>query len=175
MKWKLLLLAGLAVTVPLFAYGTLDVTGARGYFSPDSLESRVQAESRLVWWGFHYYQYPLAEYLIKKGYWSPKLGEPRWIETYHWNYAWRGGQSRLHKEMGWRAEEWIDWSESNSLVAGAAWPRVLDALRSDDPNVRDEATSIMYAARNAKNAGDFERALKAEGLERWCQIGALPP
>jgi hypothetical protein len=165
MKWKHFLLAGVGVAVSLFAYGTLVTTGGRSYFSPDTLETRTQAESHLLWWGFRYHRYALAEYLIGKGHWSPVTAqEPRWIETFHWNDQWRDGQSVLHKEFAWRAQDWIDWSETNPALAAVLWPRVLAALRSEDPERRHRATDMMFLARGAKDAPEFERTLAEEVL-----------
>jgi hypothetical protein len=165
MKRLLLLLVAL-IAVPLLVYGALTRTGGRGYFSPDTLESRSQEETYLVWWGFHYYRYPLVEYLMEQGYWSPQQTQaPRWIKTFHWNYRWRHGHSRFDKEFTAYATEWIKWSDSNPELAATLWPRVLTTLRSHRVDGFGDSLSLMSIARDSKTIPDFEGRLKAEGLE----------
>jgi hypothetical protein len=159
-KQRLVPLIGLVLVL---AYGTLVPVGGQGEFSPDTLESRSRAEARLVWWGHTYHRGRLVQYLVDRGYWAPRVVErPRWIEMFHWNRRWRDGESELHKEIGWRASAWIEWTESHPELAAVVWPRVLTTLRADDRGAATTAAVMLTVAKDVADAAEFERELAAE-------------
>jgi hypothetical protein len=85
--------AGVCVVAVISAYalGWHFGRGGRGFFSPDTLDSRSQSEILLPltrlplyrsW--FHYDRAPLVDYLVGKGYWSPRQAPPtKWIGTFN--------------------------------------------------------------------------------------------
>jgi hypothetical protein len=141
----------------------MERVGGRGFFSPDTLQMRTQAETRSCWSEFAYHRPKLVEFLIAEGYWSPvEAAEPRWIETFHWNRQWRGGTGQLQKELSWRGENWIQWTNNNRQLAAMLWPRVLRGLRSTNAEDQEDATLMMLVARVSSNIADFEQRMAAE-------------
>jgi len=162
--WIGLMIFGLLVFAVID--GSTRRVGGRGYFSPDTLQSRFQVEFPLVWGDFAYYRSELVEYLIEKGHWSPQqVAKPRWIWMFHWNYRWHGGYSRLDKELHWK-RGWIEWSEANPALAKVVWPSVLSLLREEGDDGSSRAVVMLDVARSAKDVAEFERKLAAEGLRR---------
>jgi hypothetical protein len=81
---------------------------------------------------------------------------------FHWNTRWRGGTSRLQKELNWREDAWIDWTEKNKEFAKTLWPRVLDALRSPTDEGQQDAIVMLMHAQFSADAVDFEERMVAE-------------
>jgi hypothetical protein len=51
---------------------------------------------------------------------------------FEWSPGTRDGESALQRELFWRRESWIEWSEKHPELAAVLWPRVLSLLRGDD-------------------------------------------
>ena len=148
--------------------------GGRGFFSPDTLETKTQSEwllplihVPLYRSSFSYSRDKLVDYLVQEGYWKPAVetGTPRWILSFQWNQLWRDGESFLHRELAWRSAEWMDWSRENPRIAERLWPGVLDALRTPDgPNER-RAEILLRHAQMAPSLKEFEeRLFKLDGI-----------
>jgi hypothetical protein len=126
--------------------------GGRGFFSPSTLETKTQSEY-LIWGApiyrsrFEFRHDDITAYLIAKGYWSPQTtGSDRWIPTFHWNEQWRDGESSLERELFWRDEFWINWSNENPKVAVEFWPRVLELLRDERLECEYQAVNLLHEA-----------------------------
>jgi len=139
-----IILAAIAVSLFLLF---VRLGGGVGYFSPDTLEFKSSSHDLLDWPTPH--RNELTEYLIRKGYWSPKeTKSPRWILMFEWWPGQRDGYSHLCRELSGRRKEWIAWSETNPEHAAVLWPDILQILR-DDPNLgRTRAEELLYATRN---------------------------
>jgi hypothetical protein len=160
--FPVLTITALIAEVAILYFATEQV-GGRAHFSPDTLQMRGQMERRCCWSGFTYHRPKLVEFLIAEGYWSPREApDPRWIEMFHWNTRWRGGTSRLQKELNWREDAWIDWTEKNKEFAKTLWPRVLDALRSPTDEGQQDAIVMLMHAQFSADAVDFEERMVAE-------------
>lgn len=142
--------------------------GGRGFFSPDTLETKWQRE-RVLWFThlpvyrstFSYHRYELVEYLISKGYWTPlDVDEPRWMSVFHWNRQWKGGTGDIPRFLGWRGQRWIDWSEADPEAAKVMWPRVLDVLRSEDGNAMSRFAELMWEAERCSNLGEVNAKMR---------------
>jgi hypothetical protein len=168
-----LLLAVVAVAyVAGFAFGR----GGRGFFSPDSLDNRTQSEILLPLTElplyrsrYEYHRYPLTNYLVGKGYWSARAAEsPRWVSTFHWNEQWHDGTAPFHKELGWRVQDWITWSEAHPDIAADFWPRVLRIMRDGDPHWHLRVSGLLVYGRGCSTLNEYYNMLKAydEPLER---------
>ena len=143
--------------------------GGRGYFSPDTLECRTHPEWLLPLTDIPLYRgpdsthrWPVVDYLVAHGLWSrSETPDPRWLTTFQWNRQWRDGQSQFHRELGWRGEWWVEWSEKNPEMAKALWPKVLAALRRPGTTDTGEAEILLFAAQKARSVEEFEK-LSAE-------------
>ncbi|GMV84070.1 MAG: hypothetical protein AMXMBFR7_52540 [Planctomycetota bacterium] len=129
--------------------------GGRGFFSPDTLEYRSQSERTvfateipLYRSAYRYDAHELVDYLVAKGYWSPRpASEPRWIFLFHWNRSWKDGASGFHRRFFWRKDLWIEWTEKHPERAAEVWPHVLELLRAGrDAEVARLLEDIEYDA-----------------------------
>ncbi|MBE7464613.1 MAG: hypothetical protein HS116_14140 [Planctomycetes bacterium] len=127
--------------------------GGRGFFSPDTLEYRSQSERTvfateipLYRSAFRYDSHELVNYLVEKGYWSPRpASEPRWIFLFHWNRNWKDGESCFHRSFFWRKDFWMEWTEKHPERAAEVWPQVLELLRAGrDAEVARLLVDIQY-------------------------------
>ncbi len=138
--------------------------GGRGYFCPDTLDSRTHSEwlvplTRLpVYRGASStHRYPSVDWLIAQGFWSKSgASEPRWLSTFQWNQQWKDGQSQFHRELGWRGEAWVQWSKDNPQMAKALWPKVLTVLRRPGVTSTADASDLMFTAQHARSVEEFE-------------------
>jgi len=135
--------------------------GGRGFFSPDTLATKVQSEmlvcDRVVWRSSYIsFEYPLVEYNVRKRYWSQRaVSEPRWIVLFHWSYNTKGGYSQLSRELSGRGQSWIEWSERHPDMAKILWPYVLSLLRAPSASIAGYpvdseivAVNLLFRARN---------------------------
>jgi hypothetical protein len=156
-----LVLAGMALTV--YGLAAAFGRGGRGYFSPDTLELYGHSELLIPWTNISiYHGRPehhsslLADHLVARGYWTRSVvAEPRWVLMFRWNQQWKDGQSSLHREIVWRAEFWVKWTDENPTLARAMWPRVLAMLRTSGD--AENTAHLMYAAARATNVAEFEK------------------
>ena len=138
--------------------------GGRTFFSPDTLESRAQGECLLPLTEIPVcrgraatYRMAVVNFLIARGFWSKSdVTPPRWICVSHHNAQWRDGQSQFHRELAWRGEDWIRWSQENDALARVVWPRVLRELRKPGVTDTGDAQRILTAARIAWSVESFE-------------------
>jgi hypothetical protein len=164
MKWlpSIGLVVLLAIGILLVMFGG----GQRGFFSPDTLETKTQNEVLLFRElpvfrsSYTRGRYKLVDYLIEEGYWRPLETEhPRWMGTFHSNVRWRDGYSHIHRELSWKASWWREWTEENREIAGVLWPAVLATLRADEDTY--EAASVaedlmlLVRARMPSTVEDF--------------------
>jgi hypothetical protein len=141
--------------------------GGRGFFSPDTLRSRTQAEYLIPLTQIPVYrgpysesQWPIVDYLVAKGYWSAvNVAEPRWVSTSHENRQWRDGLSRFERELVGNDAEWRKWTEDHPELAKVVWPRVLAELRKPGVAHTNDADVLLLAARYATTPEEFERLL----------------
>src|SRR5690606_36466833 len=98
----------------------------------------------------------LVEYLIDQGYWTPVKPSRPPIQTNHWNLQWRDGHSDLERQFGWKADEWIEWTEANREMADSLWPDVLHVLRSDPDEGEWLASHLMQCARFSSSLEEFD-------------------
>jgi hypothetical protein len=153
-----------AAYVAGFAFGR----GGRGFFSPDSLDNRTQseillpvAEMPLYRSSYQYHRYPLTDYLVAKGYWSPRATQsPRWVSTFHWNDQWRDGVAPFHKDLGWRGEDWIKWSEAHPAIAADLWPRVLKIMRDGELYWSLRVRGLLTYAPGCSDLDEYHKMLK---------------
>lgn len=143
--------------------------GGRTFFSPDTLETKSQSETLLIQTPVPLYRssfsqgrYELVDFLIDAGYWSPAAADPpRWLPTNHWNRQWKDGQSPIHREFAWFADDWIAWTGQHPDIAAVLWPRVLGELRSNHPDCQWQAYRLMWHAKSAQTVEAFEQSLEA--------------
>jgi hypothetical protein len=137
--------------------------GGRGFFSPDTLETKTQREHLIpvvnipIWRSsFQVHRQELVTFLISEGYWSPTANDsPRWIIAFHWNDQWRDGETRLHRELS-RGEDWIAWTKEHPLMAEVIWPQLIDVLQ--DPTASPAtAGTLMRCAYGASDLKEYER------------------
>ena len=148
--------------------------GGRGYFSPDTLECRTHPEWLLPPTKIPLYRgrssmhrWPVADYLVAQGFWSRSdTPDPRWLPTSRWNQQWNDGQSLFHRELGWRGEWWVEWSEKNPEMAKALWPKVLVALRRPGTTNTAEAAGLLFAAQQARSVEEFDKLSAEMSAER---------
>jgi hypothetical protein len=148
----------------LYGSAAMFGSGARGWFSPDTLEFRSQTEFVLFSHKLPLYRgryetrrLPLAEYVVAKGHWSPSASPtPRWTPMYHWNRQWHDGHTRLCKELTWYDDQWIAWTDEHPDAAKAFWPMVLSLLREQDPRFHDEAAYLLMLGRTADSIERFD-------------------
>jgi hypothetical protein len=168
-KWLVRILVSVfAVVAILGAIAATTGRGARGEFSPDTLDIRLQREllfmltdTPLYQSSFEYYQNDLVRYLIEQGYWSPRdVAEPRWIQIFHYNVFWRDGGSRLFQ----RPESWIEWTEQNPRLAAVIWPQVLRVLRNEKYGEASVsyAEYMLWVASQAGSLREFERRMSMD-------------
>jgi hypothetical protein len=142
--------------------------GARTLFSPDTLECKSQSEILLTpeiplyRSSFEYFRYDLVQFLIDKGYWTPKYpNNPRWIWIYDWNKAHSLGYGPLARQLSRNREFWMEWTDNNPAFAKVLWPKVLSQLRS---------------GKDSGYVGEMIRcAQSAESLEAFEQLVATTP
>lgn len=143
--------------------------GGRGFFSPDTLEFRHQGEWLVPIVNVPILRTPrsaperwdLVNFLITKEYWRPvQMEQPRWQVTFRWNQQWRDGQSQTYRELAWRGNEWIEWSEANPEIAKRVWPAVLSALRHSESSELNDAWTLLRFARGCDNVRQLERILR---------------
>jgi hypothetical protein len=169
----LLVLAVVAVTVcVLCGVAVVFASGSRGFFSPDTLETRTQRELLLPMTElplfrsrYEVHRYKLVDYLVAKGYWAPNAAAtPRWLPVFHYNEQWRDGHSNFHSQSSWtmKSQQWIDWSEENPEVASELWPRVLAVLRSGNEDAVEYASYLMWDARESESLEGFHEAVAAD-------------
>jgi hypothetical protein len=145
--WGLLIVFGGYVAALLL----LGSSGGRGFFSPDTLKYRSQAEVLcrgtklpLFRWPFEYHEHELVKFLVDKGYWQPKeVGSPRWIFLFQWNHMWRDGESSFHRQFFWKKAHWIEWTNKNPEEAARFWPSILELLRGGN---EDKVVEMLYVA-----------------------------
>lgn len=147
--WGLLALVCAYFAVLMFSGSS----GGRGYFSPNTLEYRTQSETLCLGTGIplyrgpsEYHQHELVTLLVDKGYWRPKpVASPGWIPLFHHNSMWRDGESRFHRQLFWRKNEWIEWTNKNPEEAARFWPQILELLRNDS---QQQATDLLQERLN---------------------------
>ncbi|QOV88043.1 hypothetical protein [Humisphaera borealis] len=138
--------------------------GGQGYFSPDTLDCRTHSEWLVPLTRIAVYRgtssthrYAAVDWLIAEGFWSKSdSSDPRWLPTFQWNQQWMDGESQFHRELGWRGEEWVQWSKENPEMAKALWPKVLIALRRTGVTHTADGSDLMFAARLARTVEEFE-------------------
>ena len=142
--------------------------GGIGHFSPDTLQSSAQRElfflhCRAMAMPARYHQMPLVTYLIEKGYWKPQdAGNPHWTLSFEWQAGQHDGESRLHRELAWYHEAWIEWSDQHPEIAKELWPLVLHILRSPGrwPDPSYVAESVLdHGTRKFATLSDFHRRI----------------
>jgi hypothetical protein len=125
--------------------------GWLGYFSPHSLEYRVQTERTLFSTGIPIYRSfshpvdnPLVDMLVAEKFVTPQAKEDgRWECVYHHNDAWRDGHGPLYNALHQRREELIEWSLAHRDCAAIYWTEVFRLLRSDKENDHEMAYEIL--------------------------------
>jgi hypothetical protein len=157
----IVLVVMLVLLPSIIGWDLLNGRGGRFYFSPDTLESKSQSEVLLYDFciyesGFESCRWPFVEYLVKNGYWAPRITDsPRWLMTSHWNYQRpHGHPQELHRALA-SQEVWIDWSDKHPELAKVVWPWVLHALPSDNSNREDFVTWLLQNAKNAHTTEEF--------------------
>lgn len=156
--------------------------GGLAYFSPDTFEIRSQSEITLpilntpVYRSSYSYRdnsFELVEYLVAKGYWSPReTDEPRWILLFHWNDAWRDGDTQWYRDVN-RSNEWIEWTEKHPDIARVLWPAVLSFLRSDEGS--RYVTHVMFQAKISSSEAEFRELFHTDPELRADQRGLRLP
>jgi hypothetical protein len=132
----------IAMAVTLLVGALIAVTshrGGRAYFSPHTLEYRVQSERTIYATGVPIYRsayrsvdHPLIEMLVTEGFVSPQAGDAdRWEVIFHWNDSWRDGYGPLY-DLFRRRNEVIEWSRAHPEVAQIYWAEGFRYLRSRD-------------------------------------------
>jgi hypothetical protein len=148
--------------------------GGRGFFSPDTLLYRTQSEALLPLTEiplyrsrYSYHQPLLVQYLVAQGLWAPRVvSKPRWFLAFHWNDQWSGGTNSWNKELSWRGQGWVTWSQQYPDIAAEMWPLVLETLRADEREwvSTRRAERLMDAGRNSDDVVAFRSWLaSAEG------------
>jgi hypothetical protein len=141
--------------------------GGRGFFSPDTLECRTQSEWLIPLTRIPLYRgpgsthrWPIVDYLVTQGWWAKAdTSNPRWLPTFQWNQQWNDGESQFHRELGWRGDAWITWSNENPDMAKALWPKMLTALRQPGAASVSVAADLLFTAQHARSVEEFERLL----------------
>ena len=142
--------------------------GGRTFFSPDTLETKSQSETLLFLTSvpiyrssYQYHRYELVDFLIAEGYWTPSAApSPRWLGTNRSNAQWRDGQSPIHREFAWFADDWIAWTQAHPELAAVLWPLVLEELRSGNTECQWNAYRWMSYAELAQDIKTFENLLE---------------
>lgn len=138
-------------------------------FSPDTLETSSRSEILLPLTDLPIYRsprssyrYDLVQYLIEYGYWSPvpESGSP--IRVSRWNTQWRDGQSDLHRQFAWYADDWIAWTEQHPELADVLWPEVLAMLRSEDDLRLMRVQHLMWAGRTATTVDEYNALIETD-------------
>lgn len=167
MKRRRIILASVALaTTSLFVvFCCLVGRSGRIYFSPDTLDTKSQSEILLPFTTdvsiyrsqFEYYRWPLAEYLVQKGYWSPRTAkEPTWLLTYHWSDQWKDGNTDLERNLAWKRQFWMEWSDEHPELAKVVWPWVLKALRTDNVDREDFVSLLLWNVRRSNSVEEFQ-------------------
>jgi len=142
--------------------------GARGEFSPDTLQCRSQREWLLLPFtdvavyrsSYDYYQNDLTRYLVDRGSWSPReAAAPRWIPLYHYNPQWRDGWSMLQHQVFKNHVRWIEWTEGNPEIAAVIWPHMLTILRDAKYDGDVYAVSMLEFASRVNDLEEFDREM----------------
>lgn len=139
----------------IFAYlasYSCGTSGAIAFYSPDTLEQASRFEVRCRVTGALLYRGPLrlheldlVRFLVGKGYWKKsETDTPYWIPLFHWNHAWRDGESDFHRAFFWHKKYWMEWTNKNPDAAAQFWPKILDLLRNGKEN---EATELLQELR----------------------------
>ena len=139
-------------------------SGTRTFFSPDTLDGRWEHElllpltqTPIYRGGGAAYRWPLVDFLVVRGFWSKSDVSPsRLICISRTNKQWWDGESRFYRELAWRGEDWIQWTEENDALAKVVWPRVLSELRKPGVTNTGGAQRILTAARSARTVEQFE-------------------
>lgn len=149
---RLLKILAILATVYLAIYFLFGSKGGRGFFSPETLQSRSQSEILFAPPGiplyrsaYDYHQLEMVKFLIDEGYWKPiETAEPRWIVLFHWNEMWRDGYSDFYRQFISSKHYWMEWSKTHPQEAAKFWPRVLELLREDN---QEQVMEMMFEMR----------------------------
>lgn len=148
--------------------------GGRGYFSPDTLDTKTQSEwliplTKIPVYrsSFEYHKNDLSQFLIDEEYWKPNEKEnPKWISSFHWNMQWHDGESQLHRQLTSRSDDWITWTMANPQFAKLVWPHVLTLLR--DGGGESLVLSILLHAQGASDVEGLRLLLEFDGIKlQW--------
>lgn len=153
----------------VYAASSMFARGGRTFFSAYTLECESQTEFLLPMTqipifrsirGSH--RYPLTDYLIRKGYWSPVEKPEAAFLANHWNMQWRDGQTDIHRQFAWRADRWIEWSEKHPDLAACVWPQVLQLLREDPEHGQRNVSRLLIWASQASTVNELDQFVASD-------------
>lgn len=129
----------LAILLLLYLVCAIYAGGARIYFSPQTLQYKVQDEICLLGTDIPLYRslgsygtYEIVDVLVEYGYWQPISAHTveDWILINHWNYQWNDGHNDFVKLLLWRQENWINWTDRNPELARLFWGKIQELMRT---------------------------------------------
>ena len=157
-------LLGLAAITSLYVVSWAFAAGGIHYFSPHTLQTYAHQEILLPFTEIPIYRsaaqtyhYDLTQYLMDESYWAPDNVESPPFVTSRWNQQWRDGQSDLHRQFSWKAEQWIEWTESHREIAAKLWPLILQLLRADSRSGKSYASNLMFLAQMSETLDQFNQ------------------
>jgi hypothetical protein len=114
-------------------------SGGLAFFSPYTLEYKVQSEFAILGGEFPIYRSmrrdadnELVAYLRREGFVTVEQPDvQRWELIFHWNRAWRDGYGPLYDVFVRQRREIIGWSKADPKRARIYWSEGFEHLRSD--------------------------------------------
>lgn len=175
-------LIGVVAISVLYGVSWIFAAGGVHYFSPHTLETYSHREILLPFTEIPIYRstsvtyrYDLTQYLIDEAYWSPDNVDRPLLLTNRWNHQWRDGQTDLHRQFAWKAEQWIEWTETHREIAAKLWPHVLQLLRTDSPNSQSYASHLMFVARASESRIQFNQLISEDAELEAAIAGITKP
>jgi hypothetical protein len=165
-RFQLIILA-----VSLAAILLIAVTGTRGgmsYFSPQTLKCYTRSEYTIlggipIWRSFAQPESPkIIEIAVSKGWLKPQTAETeKWELVFHWNNAWRDGETDIYGFLYKYDDAIIEWLEENPDLADRYWREGFQRYRSSDPETRYIGVRILNTAWRCKSMEELDREIKA--------------
>ncbi len=177
--WPLYAVVGVFALLYLFTGGR----GGIGQFNPHTLQSRSQSEITILLGqlpvyrsSFNYYDRPLLQELLKRGYVKPEEDRDRWDWVFHWNDAWKGGYGIWYDTLSRHDEALIDWTRANPALAKIFWSEAFRYMRSEyevDQQTGRDLLQMGWKASDEAALRKLIHELRVDALQ-WARLSDSP-